>query len=170
MSNYSHALQSVLEEGFDGKQMRLAEKCDVPQSLISRHLTGNFRPDLDSLEKICATLGPDLRAKLAVAHLHDETPASARFYVRVQPASDSTAEVIHEMPPAFARLDHKTRRALEFIAQTAMDSKDACEAIQSTARFLGADLSKEVVVVPEPATVPAGKETKTRSKKARYEV
>ena len=143
MSNYSHALEALIQEHFDGRQLSLAEKCDISQAVISKHCTGKYRPDLDTLEKICSALEPGQRAKLAIAHLNDETPPSARYYVTVKSSEDSGASVIHEIPPALYRVDNKTRRALEFIAGLAMESKDACDAIQSTAQFLGADLSKD---------------------------
>lgn len=143
MSNYSHALKSIIDEAFEGRQLSLAEKCDVPHSLVSRHCSGEYRPDQESLEKICAAMSTPLRAKLAGAHLHDETPPSARNYVTIQTSDGGRAHTMSETPSAFERLDNKTRRAFEYLATIAMDSKDACEAIQSTAKYMGADLTRD---------------------------
>ena len=142
MSNYSHALSKIISEHFEGKQLKFAQTCAVPHSMVSRHCTGEYRPDLSSLEKICSALKPELCARLAAAHLHDETPPSGKFHVRVATTFEEKKEPMQEEPqaPAFARLDRKTQRALEHLARAALENKDARDALQHTARFLGAEL------------------------------
>jgi hypothetical protein len=143
MSNYSHALRTVIDVGFDKRQLRLAEAADVPQSLISRHLTGEFRPDLETLEKLSAVLPPDLRAKLVIAHLNDETPPSARYDIVISATTTSSACELHEGSPPpniFDRLDRKTQNAIKALIESAIDNPAARDVLQSTALLIGAKL------------------------------
>src|SRR5688572_7944347 len=138
MSHYSHALQKVIDDYFDGRQAGLAEKCDLPPGTVSKHCSGEYRPDLETLEKICKALKPDVRARLITAHLQDETPASAHYYVTIKPLPEEGASRMDEKPSSnLDQLDRKTRNAIEFIAAQALKNKDARDALQHTARFLG---------------------------------
>jgi transcriptional regulator with XRE-family HTH domain len=139
MGALSNCLTEVVEEHYEGKQSKLAQAAGVPDSLISRYCKGGFRPDLDRLDKICKALKPDLRAKVAVAHLHDECPSSARSTVHIASSSD-TSHSLKENAPNYTTLDRKTRRALEYLAEVASKNADAREALISSAKVLGAEL------------------------------
>lgn len=143
MSNYSHALNAAIEKDFDGKQSALSKRAGVPSSMVSRHCSGNFRPDAESLDKICSVLEPESGAQVAAAHLHDETPRSAKDLIQVSTRTTARqAFVDHQepLPPAFTRLDPKTQRALEILAEAALDNDNARDALQHTAKFIGGDL------------------------------
>ena len=140
MSHYSHALQKVIDEYFDGRQAGLAEKSEIPSGTISKHCSGDYRPDLETLEKICKALKPEVRARLVSAHLQDETPPSARYYLTIKPLPGDDASRVDEKPSKLDGLDRKTRKAIEFIAEKAIENKDAKDALQHTAKFLGCEL------------------------------
>src|SRR4051812_16364914 len=125
MSNYSHALNAAIDKDFEGKQTILSTRAGVPTSLVSRHCSGNFRPDAESLEKICGAMSPEACAQVAAAHLHDETPKIARESIQIiVDASSRNRYSLNDAPrpPAFARLDPKTQRALEILAEEALDN------------------------------------------------
>jgi hypothetical protein len=126
---------------YDGKQMRLSETCGVPQSLISRHLTGKYRPDMDTLERVCAALPDESCGQLSAAHLEDEIPPSARRFVSVN--TTITGKGVNSASQhALERLDSETRDALETLASEALINKDACEMLKSTARIISGNGSK----------------------------
>lgn len=142
MSALSNCLKDILVQYYGGKQTALADKTSLPHSLISRYCAGGFRPNREKLDQICAGHHPDVRARIAVAHLHDECPPSARSFVRIEPSSD-TGFVLsdgqsQDFGDAFSMLDRSTRTALEFLARIALSDKNAQEALLSTAKFLGA--------------------------------
>jgi hypothetical protein len=73
-------------------------------------------------------------------HLADETPPSARYYVTVRVHTADDAAQVDEKPFNLGLLDRKTRKAIEFIAEKALNNKDARDALQHTARFLDCKL------------------------------
>lgn len=135
MGALSNCLKDVINEVYEGKQANLAEASGLPTSLISRYCSGGFRPDLAKLDQLCAALKPDVRARIAVAHLQDECPRSARSWVRIEPSSDQG--VTFTEPSHLPNLDRRTRAAMEFLADIALNDKHAQQALISTARFLG---------------------------------
>jgi predicted transcriptional regulator len=141
MSHYSHALQEVIVEHFGGAQLGFATKCKISQAVISKHCAGTLRPKVETLEKICKSLPAGVGARLVVAHLQDETPASARYYLMVNLHTKDGAARMEEKPDSkLDHLDRKTRKAIEFIAEKAIENKDARDALQHTAKFLGCEL------------------------------
>jgi transcriptional regulator with XRE-family HTH domain len=140
MSALSHCLSQIVDQLYDGKQQDLATKAGVSPSLISRYLAGGYRPEPEKLESLCVAHTPEIRARIACAHLEDECPDSARYYVRIEPIKEDDSAQIKDSPTSnLEKLDRKTRKAVDFLIDLAMKDRDAREHLVSTARFLGAE-------------------------------
>lgn len=146
MSALSNCLREVIADYYDDRQLHFANATGVSHSIVSRYLSGSIRPDKATLEKIVNHQPPSLRAKIACAHLHDECPESARPYVTIGSSSEASDQglMIHDRPEQGyidgRMLDRRTRTAIQFLINHAVDHQEAQDFLVSTAIALGAKL------------------------------
>ena len=85
---------------------------------------------------MCRTQTDDVKRSLAIAYLEDEVPESCKGLIRIGSQNPRVKEDI-PIPEEILKLDSKTLKAILFIARTALLDKEAQDALQSTARYLG---------------------------------
>lgn len=134
MSTFSHALAVALEEA-EITQAYLAQKSGLSPGMISRYMQGAYRPDKDSLAKICLGLPSECACKVVAAHLQDETPDDVAGKVLVL----AGVSVKENEPDAdeVRKLNSKTRKAVLFLARLALQDADMQDMLQGLARYLG---------------------------------
>jgi len=77
----------------------------------------------------------EVRGALAAAHLQDELPPSARYLVDVRSSNQEAYELKDALPSVFNRLDTKTQKALENLAQEALENEEAREWLRTTSEL-----------------------------------
>lgn len=135
MSRFSNCLTQVIAES--GRlQAEWAAKAGLSQSIVSRYCVGASRPDVKSMEKLCAGLADESAQKLLMAYIEDDLPENVRHLVQIRLTKGSVRED-EPTPQEFNALDKKTKKAILFLTRIALKEPDAQAALQSTARYLG---------------------------------
>lgn len=154
-------------------QIRLSEKSGVSQGQISRYLSRVEDPSVEKLDQICKAIkelgSQDDMIAVAIAHLNDQTPPSAKDLVRSSPAGD------HGRKPFGIPLDKDLESALRFIAERTNAKIEVRDAIISSAMILGFSLPdqekpKRRVVHARRSKVPGRPEKGSRRKAGRRDV
>lgn len=135
MSLFSNTLQIILER-LPGSRVAFADRTGIPNSTLHTYVHGAAVPDVEALEKICRGLEPADRAELVVAHLHDQTPASAQELVRI--VSLVKEPKAADEPAAFKdiKLPKRVRDDFENLMRRAMNDKRVVEWIGGTVDLL----------------------------------
>jgi len=134
MSTFSHALALAVEEA-KITQAALAQKSGLSPGMISRYMMGAYRPDKESLTKLCLGLPEHCACKVVAAHLKDETPEEMTKFILV--LAESKVKEDEPVPSDLANLNTRTRKAVLFLARLALKDSDAQDMLQSMARYLG---------------------------------
>lgn len=139
MSYLSNQLAVVLER-LAITQSALCSQADISQPQLSRYLTGENSPSLETIEKICTVLPESDRSEVARAWLYDQMPPSARDLLTIH-AHDPSGQValIREerqtTVPSFA-MPGKLREAFDFLERAAVDNPDVRASILAAYRIL----------------------------------
>lgn len=134
MSYFSTQLRSTVEK-LDISRARLAELAEIPASTFHKYFHGIGRgPDVADLEKICSVIQDthDLAA-LVIAHLRDETPASAEELISIISLVGRTQE---QPPSSTVDLPKSVRADFEFLERMAAKHPEVVDSIRSTVRIL----------------------------------
>lgn len=142
MSAFSHRLRTVIDRGYNGSQTAFADACGITLSTISRLTREVTQPQPDTLTQFAERLPREEAATLCAAWLTDLLPPQLTYLVRIAAGAPDAPSMIEDTaarPDTWSQLDHQTRSALDTLADLAVRSVEAREAIISAAAYVRGD-------------------------------
>jgi transcriptional regulator with XRE-family HTH domain len=138
MSAFSEQLRVALDAA-DLGQSQIAELSGISQPTISRYLKGEMNPEPEQFGALLDNLPDSLHFELIVARLADELPKKYRDCVTIL----APGGAVREAPAAYmpAKLAKDLRRALEHLAEEAVQQPAVRDLVLALAKALGADLN-----------------------------
>jgi transcriptional regulator with XRE-family HTH domain len=137
MSAFSEQLRITLDAA-DLSQVELSELTKISQSTISRYLKGEIKPEAEVFGQLLDAVPDSLHFELIVARLSDELPKKYRDAVTILAHGGG---VVREQAGTYmpAGLAKDLRRALEHLAQEAVQQPAVRDLVVSLAKALGAE-------------------------------
>ncbi len=134
MSQFSNQFQTALEEA-GLSQTDACEKTKISSAQMSRYVSGENRPEQDSLELLLKLFDERNRTALLLAYLNDDIPAKYRRLVAVTPGESSRRTA--EEPPLYrTQMPRRLRAALDFVGERSIDDERAATVLINTADLL----------------------------------
>lgn len=89
MSYLSAELSALIDEDFDGSQLKFGRAVGIDQSMVSRQCAGLSMPDRATMHRFAKTLTETQAIPLVVAYLQDHCPLQLRpqVVIRAKPQS-----------------------------------------------------------------------------------
>jgi transcriptional regulator with XRE-family HTH domain len=140
-NHFANALQRVIQnrDSSRGAQSVFARQCGIEPANLSRYLSGDSRPDVEWLEKICQPLSDEERVEIVMAYLRDEIPPSAATLVKIISLLDSPLRIAEVPENPLDALPKKKREVIEGLAREFASSDAVFEAFEATWRLLRKD-------------------------------